>query len=37
MTCDATSFTVSTHLTASLNGAEIFAEKLSHRIRRDHN
>ena len=37
MTCDATSFNVSTHLTARLNGAEIFAEKLSHRIRRDHN
>jgi uncharacterized protein len=37
MTCDDTSFTVSTHLTASLNGAEVFAEELSHRIRRDHN
>ena len=37
MTCDDSSFTVTTHLTASLDGTEIFAEELSHRIRRDHN
>ncbi len=37
MTCDATSFTVSTVLTARLDGVEIFAEELTHRIPRDHN
>jgi predicted acyl esterase len=37
MTGDAMSFTVSTDLTARLDDVEIFAEKLSHRIRRDHN
>ena len=36
MTCDATSFTVRTRLTASLDGAEVFAEDVSHRIPRDH-
>jgi predicted acyl esterase len=37
MTCDATSFTFSLHVTASLDGAEVFDETLSHRIARDHN
>jgi hypothetical protein len=37
MTGDAASFSVSTDLTARLDDVEIFAEKLSHRIRRDHN
>ena len=37
MTCDATWFFLTTHLTATLDGAEIFDETLSHRIPRDHN
>lgn len=36
MTCDATSFTVSTQVVAHLDGAEVFAETLTHRIPRDH-
>lgn len=37
MACDATSFTMTTHVTATLDGAEVFEETLSHRVRRDHN
>ena len=36
MTCDATSFTLSLDLSASLDGVEVHAERLSHRVPRDH-